>query len=109
MPGKFTIALQAILLPPFCGGVGSLPVACLSKIAGGMYLLYLDESGSEDSDHFVVGGLAVHENDAAAIAGRLTMFFGRCPMRLGAKNSVRSTCVTDAAPGDECRRKSDDV
>lgn len=33
-----------------------------------MYLLYLDESGSQDSQHFVVGGLAVHEQDAPDIA-----------------------------------------
>ena len=33
-----------------------------------MYLLDLDESGSDDSDYFVVGGFAVHEQDAWPLA-----------------------------------------
>ncbi len=33
-----------------------------------MYLLDLDESGSDDSDYFVVGGLAVYEQDAWPLA-----------------------------------------
>lgn len=33
-----------------------------------MYLAYLDESTSEDGDYFVVGGLAVHEQEAQGLA-----------------------------------------
>ena len=33
-----------------------------------MYLLYVDESGPDDRDHFVVAGFAVHEQDAAPMA-----------------------------------------
>ena len=33
-----------------------------------MYLVYLDESTSEDGDYFVVGGLAVHEQEAPGLA-----------------------------------------
>lgn len=36
-----------------------------------MYLVYLDESGSEDSEHFVVGGLAVHEQDVLTLSAAI--------------------------------------
>ena len=34
-----------------------------------MYLLYVDESGPDDRDHFVVAGFAVHEQDAWRATG----------------------------------------
>lgn len=35
-----------------------------------MYLVYLDESTSEDGDYFVVGGLAVHKLPSSATEQR---------------------------------------
>ena len=42
-----------------------------------MYLLYLDESGSTGSGYFVVGGLAVHEQDAWPLAQRVDLLSNR--------------------------------
>jgi Protein of unknown function (DUF3800) len=36
-----------------------------------MYLLYIDESGSAESDYFVLGGLIVHEQNAYPLAREL--------------------------------------
>lgn len=44
-----------------------------------MYLLYADESGSTDKDHFVVGGLAVHEQDAYPLASAVEELFAALP------------------------------
>lgn len=44
-----------------------------------MYLLYLDESGSRQAEHFVVGGLAVHEQDAHHLTREVDRLFGRLP------------------------------
>ncbi|MCK9486893.1 MAG: DUF3800 domain-containing protein [Dehalococcoidia bacterium] len=44
-----------------------------------MYLLYLDESGSTNTEYFVVGGLAIHEQDAWSLAQRLDQYSHRLP------------------------------
>ncbi|MCC7365353.1 MAG: DUF3800 domain-containing protein [Dehalococcoidia bacterium] len=44
-----------------------------------MYLLYTDESGSEDSTHFVVGGVAVHEDDTAVVSAAIEDLFASLP------------------------------
>ena len=44
-----------------------------------MYLLYLDESGSRQSEHFVVGGLAVHEQDAHRLSQVVDRLFRELP------------------------------
>ena len=44
-----------------------------------MYLLYLDESGARDSRHFVVGGLAIHEQDAHPLGRAVDRLFGQLP------------------------------
>ena len=48
-----------------------------------MYLLYADESGFDDSDHFVVAGLAVHEQDAYPAVRAVEALFAGLPARLG--------------------------
>lgn len=42
-------------------------------------MLYLDESGSRQSDHFVAGGLAVHEQDAHHLARAVDRLFSELP------------------------------
>ena len=44
-----------------------------------MYLLYLDESGARDSRHFVVGGLAIHEQDAHPLGRAVDRLFEQLP------------------------------
>lgn len=44
-----------------------------------MYLLYADESGSPNSDHFALGGLAVHEQDAHPLARAIDALFAELP------------------------------
>ena len=44
-----------------------------------MYLLYADESGFDDSDHFVVAGLAVHEQDAYPAVRAVESLFAQLP------------------------------
>ena len=44
-----------------------------------MYLLYLDESGSPNHKHFVVGGLLVHEQDVRRIATAVDDFESAIP------------------------------
>lgn len=48
-----------------------------------VYLLYADESGFDDSDHFVVAGLAVHEQDAYPAVRAVESLFAGLPARLG--------------------------
>lgn len=51
---------------------GTRPSSCLALDGGGMYLLFLDESGTHGrSPVFIVGGLAVHEQDAWHLQERL--------------------------------------
>ena len=47
-----------------------------------MYLLYVDESGPDDRDHFVVAGFAVHEQDAAPMAFALDDLADQLPDRV---------------------------
>ena len=47
-----------------------------------MYLLYLDESGNRQSEHFVVGGLAIHEQDAHRYARAVDALFRRLPAQI---------------------------
>ena len=47
-----------------------------------MYLLYMDESGPPDRDHFVVASFAVHEQDAAPMAFALDELADQLPDRV---------------------------
>lgn len=47
-----------------------------------MYLLYLDESGNRQSEHFVVGGLAIHEQDAHRYARAVDALFRGLPAQI---------------------------
>ena len=47
-----------------------------------MYLLYTDESGFDDSEHFVVAGLAVHEQDAYPAVRAVDSLFQELPVWL---------------------------
>ena len=44
-----------------------------------MYLLYVDESGAPDTDHFVVGGVAIHEQDAWVLSRRVDRLLESVP------------------------------
>ncbi len=44
-----------------------------------MYLLYADESGDPSKAHFVLGGVAVHEQDAYPLARSVDALFNRLP------------------------------
>ena len=57
------------------------PLPCARGV--GVYLLYADESGFDDSDHFVVAGLAVHEQDAYPAVRAVESLFASLPARLG--------------------------
>ena len=46
-----------------------------------MYLLYTDESGLDAGEYFVVGGLAVHEQDARLLARDVESVFAALPPR----------------------------
>ena len=45
-----------------------------------MYLLYLDESGTSANDHFVIGGLAVHEQDVIPMSEAVDRLMARQPI-----------------------------
>ena len=64
----------------FRGGQAFRPSSDLLCPAGRcMYLLYADESGSQNSEHFTLGGLAVHEQDAYPLARDVDAIFKQLP------------------------------
>ena len=74
-----------------------------------MYLLYADESGSPNADHFTLGGLAVHEQDAYPLARAVDSLFAELPAPYRARSFTPSKYdkARDAGRGSPSRGEND--
>lgn len=64
-----------------------------------MYLLFVDESGTHGGKHpFVLGGMAIHEDDTSRLQRDLDQLvisrLGRVPLNLDEFELCAATCVT---------------
>lgn len=71
---------------PCLAGIWLRPTVCLFYSWDySMYLLYLDESESASRQHFVIGGLAVHEQNARPLAERAERLSAALPVQVAGR------------------------